>query len=373
MKFIEPDFKNCNLNISSTLAEFLGVRNDNATLKILKDELNKNYKNVVFICFDGLGMYPLEQNLEADSLLRENVKQVLTSTFPSTTTNATNSLMMNKLPLEHGWLGWSLYIEDVKRNVDIFLGTDSVTGERVEIKKPPMHPIDYYFDHANSEYKINSIFPPYVKVNNEMANNIYDTASEFFNIINSICEKKGKQFIYAYYPDPDYTMHDYGVKSFQAKCVIEEIAKGVEKLYKTTKDTLFIITADHGQVDIEGYVEFYKDEKLMSMLEINPFLDARTPAFKVKEGQANEFEEYFKKTYSEDFILFKTQELIDKGYFGDRGDKGFLLGDFIGIGTYTHKQGLFHEWATRYRGHHTSLTEEMLVPLILINNKTTQS
>ena len=31
-EFIKPDWNNCNINISSTLAEFLGVPNKNSTL-----------------------------------------------------------------------------------------------------------------------------------------------------------------------------------------------------------------------------------------------------------------------------------------------------------------------------------------------------
>lgn len=99
-KFIKPNWKKSNLNISATLASFLGAPNKNATLPILKKELEKGFKNVVFICFDGLGINPIEKNLNNNSLLKKNIKQVLTSTFPSTTTNATTSLICNKQPLE---------------------------------------------------------------------------------------------------------------------------------------------------------------------------------------------------------------------------------------------------------------------------------
>ena len=119
-KFIKPDWKHNILNISATLAEFLGAPNDNATLPLLKQKLAKGYKNIVYICFDGLGVYPLEHNLAESDFLRRHVAQVLTSTFPSTTTNATTSLCTNKLPLQHGWLGWSLHIPTIGRNVDIF-------------------------------------------------------------------------------------------------------------------------------------------------------------------------------------------------------------------------------------------------------------
>ena len=37
---------------------------------------------------------------------------------------------------------------------------------------------------------------------------------------------------------------------------------------KTTKNTLIVVSADHGQIDVEGYVEIYKDKEIMDMLEM---------------------------------------------------------------------------------------------------------
>ena len=71
-EFKYPDFSNSNLNISSTIAKYLGCENDKPTIKLLEDELNKGYKNIVFICYDGLGIHPINVNLEPDALLRKN-------------------------------------------------------------------------------------------------------------------------------------------------------------------------------------------------------------------------------------------------------------------------------------------------------------
>lgn len=54
----------------------------------------------------------------------------------------------------------------------------------------------------------------------------------------------------------------------------------------------------------------------MELLEIYPFLEARAPAFLVKKGREQEFEEYFPNRYGEDFVLFRSAELVEKGYFG---------------------------------------------------------
>lgn len=365
--FIKPDWSQSNLNISASLAKFLGAPNKNATLPILEKELTKGYKNIVFICFDGMGCYPIEKNLDEQSLLRRMVKQRLTSTFPSTTTNATTSLITNKLPLEHGWFGWTLHFDEIDKNIDIYLHTDSLNGERIEYNYPIADNADCYFDHANTEYNITPILPIYVQTKTAGKIVIQDE----FNLcqeIRNICNREGKQFIYAYLPEPDSTMHKFGVSSEEAREKFISINNEIEKLYRDLTDTLIIITADHGQIDVKDYVEFYKDKELNDMLECMPYLDARTPAFLVKKGREKEFESKFREKYSEDFKLYKSEDLIKEGYLGDRGEYGYLLGDYIAIGTYTHKQFISFENQERFKGHHTSLTEEMEVPLIMLQS-----
>lgn len=365
--FIKPNWEQSNLNISATFAEFLGAPNTNKTLPILKNELAKGYKNIVFICLDGMGINPIKINLEENSFLRRNIKQVLTSTFPSTTTNATTSLACNKQPLEHGWFGWCLHFDEINRNLDIYLHADSQTGEKIDYKYPISDNSCCYFDNINSDYEINPILPIYVQTKSEDKKIVIQNEVEMCDAIRKVCSKSGKQFVYAYLSEPDATMHDFGVTSFEAKQKIENINNEIEKLYGDLKNTLIVITADHGQIDVEDYVEFYKDKELNEMLACTPFLDARTPAFIVKKGREKEFEDLFESRYGQDFKLFKSSDLINQGYFGNKGNFGYLLGDYIAIGTFTHKQFIFHENMSRFKGHHTSLTEEMEVPLIIIS------
>ena len=372
-KFNYPNFKHSNINISATLAEFLGAPNNNATLPIIKSELAKGYKNIVFICFDGMGMHPLMQNLNKSDYLLTNVVDVLTSTFPSTTTCATTSLTTNRLPLEHGWFGWSMHFDKIKRNIFIFLNTDAETGEAVDVTDGyPLAKFPCYFDEAtNTEYNINTIFPPFVKVAHPERNVEWNfDMGKFFDDIKEICAKDGKQFVYAYNTEPDHSMHEYGVTCPHTKAILQDISQRLQQLVSQTPNTLFIVTADHGQIDIEGDVNLYEDAKLYDMLQTLPYMEPRAVAFKVKPNIKAEFTQYFTAKYGDDFELHESKELIEKGFFGDVGDKAHLLGDYIAIGTYTHKQALFvppDDFI--FKGHHTSLTEEMLVPLILIGNK----
>ena len=369
-KLIKPDWKNSILNISATLAEFLGAPNENATLQVLKDELAKGYKNVVYMCFDGMGINPLEINLDKNDFLRKHIVKTLTSTFPSTTTNATTSLATNKLPLEHGWFGWSLHFDELGRNVDVYLRRDSQTGEEIDFKYPMIDDGDCYFYHATrTDYEINTVFPKYISCKQEY-NHVIQGWDDIFDVVKDICAKPNKQFVYAYCPEPDHSMHENGVTNPDTQQMIQSISDQLQKLCSETADTLFIVSADHGQVDVEGYIDIREDEELNSMLECPLYLDSRSPAFKVKRGKKSKFTKLFKERYGEDFVLFKTSDLIKRGYFGDRGEYGYLLGDFVASGTYTNKMFLPPKFEVDYKkGHHTALTKEMLVPLIMFNNK----
>ena len=368
-KLIKPDWKNSILNISATLAEFLGAPNENATLQVLKDELAKGYKNVVYMCFDGMGINPLEINLPSNDFLRKNIVKTLTSTFPSTTTNATTSLATNKLPLEHGWFGWSLHLDEIGRNVDVYTRKDSQTGEQIDYVYPMIDDGDCYFYHATrTDYEISTVFPKYISCKTELNHEIYGL-EDIFDTVRNVCNKPNKQFVYAYCPEPDHFMHEFGVTNPETQQMIQLISENLQKLRDETKDTLFIVSADHGQIDVEGYLDIREDEELNALLEYPLYLDSRSPAFKVKRGKKGQFAKLFKEHYGQDFVLFKTSDLIKRGYFGDRGSYGYMLGDFVASGTYTNKMFIMPKAEVDYKkGHHTALTKEMLVPLILFSS-----
>lgn len=370
MGLIKPDFKNNIVNISATIAEFLGCPNDKPILPKLAKQLKKGYKNVVFLILDGMGINPINKNLSDNSFLKKNIKQVVTSVFPSTTTNATTSFWTNKYPMEHGWFGWSLYFEELKRAVSIFLDEDTYTGESIGdgyVEKAL--PTEPYFRKAKPDYKVSIVVPEFC-YNEEENRYVFENYREMLAHIEKICGNEGKQFIYTYCPEPDFTMHRYGVSSEEANRVINGLNDGIKELYAKLEDTLFIITADHGQIDVGGYVEIYKDEELISMLEWPMFLEPRATAFKVKKNSHKNFVEAFNEKYGNDFELFEVGYLIKNNYFGGNlvNRHANLLGDYIAV-CKTDKLFKLSELSHDYKGHHTSLTEEMEVPLIIVGKK----
>lgn len=366
MKLIWPDLNNSILNISASFTKFFGKESEYKSLGVLDEKLAKGKKNVVFLILDGCGINPININLSEGAFLRKHIIKTVTSVFPSTTTNATTTYRTALPPIKHGWFGWSVYFEELGKAIDIYLNKDSYTGEPIDKDYVcSVLPTKSFYADTKSEYEVNKIVPTFF--NDEVKENhfVFDGLEEMFSQIKNVCDKEGKQFVYAYCPEPDSTMHDNGVTSSKTKKLFEYLDSKIEWLAKECKDTLFVISADHGQVDIDGYVEMYKDKHLLSLMEWPFFLETRAIGFKIKEGKKEEFERYFNLTYGGDFTLFKTQELLQEGYFGGRGEYEKMLGDYIGV-CHTHKQALFKEDSPRFKGHHTSLTEEMEVPLIIV-------
>lgn len=367
MRLIKPNYKKSILNVSATLADFLGKENDKPKLKILQDELKKGYKNVVYMCLDGFGMYPLKKHLGKNDFLRKNIEMTITSTCLPTTTVATTTLQTPLYPMEHGYFGWSMYFKELGKNVDIYIGKDSVNHEPVDMSKIE----DYlyfepYYYKTSSEYETNSVLPYKVKFNE--INHNFKNFDEFFNILNDICKRKTKQFVYAYNEEPDHTMHERGVSSLEADKIIKDLNVRIEKFIKENPDTLLIITPDHGHIDVSGYIEMYKDKALYDTLETRPYLEPRITAYKLKDGQEEKFLKEIKK-YGKDLKVYKTEDFVKKGYLGPRTEKIKMLGDYITV-MKNDKIILINEDSPRFKGHHAGLgKKDLILPLIIVENK----
>lgn len=367
MKLIKPNYKKSILNVAATLADFLGKENDKPKLKILQNELKKGYKNVVYMCLDGFGMYPIMCNLNKSDFLRKNIKQEITSTCLATTTAATTTLQTAKYPMEHGYFGWSMYFKKLKKNVDVYLGADSLKHEPVDMSKISDYlNFEPYYQFIDSEYRPNCVVP-YLPTGGIVTQ--FKTFDEFFKTLNKICKRKTKQFVYAYNEDPDHTMHDFGVNSKEAYDVINDLNKRIEKFMENNPDTLLIITPDHGHLDIKEYIEMYKDKALYKTLETRPYLEPRLTAYKLKNGKEKEFLKEIKK-YKKDLKLYKTKDFVKQGYLGPETEKIEMLGDYITVMNNDYKMLLINEDSYRFKGNHAGLSKkEMILPLIIVGNK----
>ncbi|OJF76557.1 MAG: hypothetical protein BKP49_06165 [Treponema sp. CETP13] len=391
-KAIFPDYTNSLVNVSNSIIKHYGLTPYHKTLPELDLVLKKNYRNVVFMFFDAMGIYNLEMCLPPNSFLRSHVYKQITSVYPPTTVAATTALYSGLEPCESGWLGWTQYFSEVDKNDTVFLNTDD-DGNKIS---------NYPDESKMSIAQKYCPFKPVVQQINEQCKNCnnkldtrveahavspfgdvpYSNFDELFTTIETYCSKPGRHYLECYNNQPDFTMHEKGVDSKEVKLLIEKIDKSVEKMCKTINernpgDTVFIICADHGHINSEVSVITDYPE-IMACLKRLPSLESRTPTFFVKDGMHKEFCELFKHEFGNDFILLTKQEVLDKHIFGNGGNEALLkkqftdkknYEDFIGdyVAFATGNRTLFNSKKSILKGVHAGFTrEEIMIPLIIV-------
>ncbi len=364
-----PEYDRSILSLSASVLKHFGVTDClHKTLPEFDELLGNGYRNIVIMLFDGLGVSAIEEHLDENDFLRRHFVCPVSSVYPSTTVAATTSITSGLSPLESAWLGWDLYFEEIEKTVAVFRNTQQETSEAAAD-----------FNVANRFIPVKSIFEKIEEVNGKGSAYCVSPFSRFHSkSVKNICKtvkrlskKRKKKYIYTYWYQPDKAMHDFGVGSSEAREQILEINREVERLCKKLKNTLVIITADHGLIDGKNlYLEDYG--YLSSMLERLPSVEPRALSLFVKEGKKEEFRKEFYRIFGDSFILFTKEEALSEGLFG----KGVLhrktddfIGDFFAVAT--GNKSLFIKREERiFKGVHAGLTaEEMTVPFIAVNKK----
>ena len=187
------------------------------------------------------------------------------------------------------------------------------------------------------------------------------------NKIIEECNKDGKKYIYAYYEDPDATMHMTGTNSNDTINVFKMIDESTRELSEKLNDALLIVTADHGHINSKSFtLTNYPDflDTLSSDFSIEP----RFCSFTVKKDKETEFLELFNKYFKDYFILKTKEEIINENWFGVGSEhKEFRnsLGDYIALAI-SDRHFLSDSSKEFMISHHAGITEdEMRIPLVL--------
>lgn len=364
------DYNNSIVSLTNSILKYFELEPFHKTLSDLDKILDsKKYKNVVLFVCDGMGSNNLDNILNENSFLRKNKIKDITSVFPPTTTSATTSLLTGKMPTEHNWYGWDIYFKDKDETISLFLNK---TKEKNELPKLNVLDRNYMkyesiIDLINNKTKNKSYYAyPFYKEN--PCKNLDEVIEE----IKKQVIKPNKKFIYAYIESPDKEMHHFGISSNGVKEQVSIINQKIESLSKELKDTLIIITADHGQVDTKTIILKSDLPDIYNMLERTTSLEARCCGIKLKENESHDkFKDLFNKYLTDDFICLTPDEVINSKLFGEN-DNNYLrdtIGDYLLIGIQD-KAINYDEDSPIFIGNHAGLTkEELLVPLITIDCK----
>lgn len=381
-----PDYTRCPINIISSIRKYYKTASEYPTLPKLDAELEKKYRNVVLIVLDGLGTDMLERNLSASNFLRRRLADNLTSVFPSTTAAAMTSYYTGVSPNQHGWLGWSLYFKEFCRTIDVFPNVDSYTKVAVSKVNAAEFVMPYetiYADIAESivgDMAVYTVTPGDITIRGKGKISRYaDNFEQVCDAVKAICSENRNSFTYVQWSSPDDTAHREGCYGEKTAAKLAAISVQIEKLAAKLTDTLIIISADHGMIDIAEDIQINHIPQIADCLVVPPFVESRAAACYVKHDRRTDFERACHTYLGNDFILLPRSEIIAKGLLGG-GEPHPKTLDFIAdymlcaIGNVGIRyQTLNAKPKTQHSANHGGLTdEEMIIPLIIIPTKRTK-
>jgi len=368
MEIRHPDYRNSILNVTNSILKHYGAEAAYATLPELDAALEKGYRHVFLVLLDGFGVN-LFKFLEENSGMKRDFKKEITSVFPPTTVAATNAVMSGLPPYVTGYIGWTQYFKNEDANVIVFYNQDFYDFE----KKLEEKLSEKYLKYESIYEKIRKASPDVETF--ELFPNFrpdgYPTFGSQVDRAIEIARRPNRTFAYVYWSEPDATEHKHGVEVLETAAMVRELNREYERLTNSLGgDSLVVLIADHGQVDVEE-IFVLDDEELMACLVRKPSIEPRACNFFVKKEKKEEFVSLFRRKYGDKFLLYSKERLYQEELLGT-GKKHPLLDDFLGdflaisVGPY-----IFNMVGVKtYKGHHAGLTrDEMLVPLIIHGKK----
>ena len=364
-----PNYDRSILSIASSVLNHFGVKDcQHKTLPEFDKLLESGYKNIIVMLFDGLGVSAINEHLTEYDFLRKHFVCPISSVYPSTTVAATTAIESGYSPTETAWLGWDLYFEEIGENVAVFRNALQRNGEpaaefNVAQKYIPYKRIFDRIEEINGKGSATYVSP--------FSKHHIKSVRDICRTVRRLSRKRKNKYIYTYWYQPDKAMHAYGVKSEKVHEQIVMINREVEKLCKKLKNSLIIVTADHGHIDgVNEYLEDYP--KLSSMLKVPPSVEPRALSFFVKDGMQEEFKNEFNKHFGDDFRLMTKEEVFNENIlgFGEIHPKTKdFIGDFFAVAT-GEKSIFIEREEFEFVGAHAGLTEEeMTVPFIAIEKE----
>jgi hypothetical protein len=350
---------------------------------------------VVMVLVDALG-YQRFQSLLAepgsawDWLQRRGLLAPLTSVFPSTTTAALTSLSTGLPPGRHGMLGYEMWLKEFGVTANMIqlqpmaAGRETGSLPEVGLDQDNFTRSPILAQHLAAQgVDVHAFLPAFIVGSGltrmslgRVTRHPFHTPSDLWPGLRQLLEATpgARQLVWAYWPMVDTLSHQYGPS---AEAVDREARSFGEMLRQAFLEplpasaragTLFVLLADHGQVDtppaasfnLQGYPEF------VDLLHILPTGENRAAYLHCRPGQVEAARTFIEQRWPDEFVVLAQETVMRSGLLGNALDDrtASRLGELLVLA----RNSAYLWWAAdedRMRGRHGSLTrDEMLVPFL---------
>jgi len=353
-------------------------------------------KKVVVFLLDSLGFSNLQRicacSPYAAQLVEKAVCWKLSTVFPSTTTAALTSFFTGRYPCEHGMLGYILFLKKFSSYVNMIdfsppgLPRDILLGTGLNPTR--FLPVPTLFEILGKKgVKCWSVTSNLFKQSGlslmhhkgSAIRGYSDMTEMAFCVQRLLQREKGPLFVTVYWGLLDSLAHHYGPDS-------EEFAKEGELLFRLfhevlfsnkeipqPEDTLFFITADHGQIATSWKDEswfVYQDPLISEHLEGLPSGEPRAVYLSPRDAEA--FQRDFSAQVGNRFRWLSRTQALQHGLFGAAESASPLFFErvppLVGLAKGNYSFNFKYSGNERsLKGKHGSVTTgELEIPLLMI-------
>lgn len=401
-EFVVPHYGGLSIvNVPASIVRVFGGEFGTPPLEAaLIGPFERGVKRVVFVVVDALGYRRFLDALNANpqngfhTLLRHDAHLApLTSVFPSTTTAALTALWSGYSPAEHGFLGYQLFLRDYDLRANM-IGFTPVATQKLgaeQLLAAGMEPEDFLAVPSLPQTLAHSGVPVYgfveqpfvksalsrVQIRGIRENVGFVTSSDLWVTLRLHLEGRVNEraLFAAYWSAVDNIAHTYGPSSETVLAEVDNLAYSFEREFLSLlspaarEGTLFLLTADHGQMDTppKNAVRLRDHPELRDRLVMGLTGEARAAYLYCRNGQVTAVRDYIETRLGDKFCVLDSRAALEAGLFG-RGriapETPHRIGDLIAIA-----RGPDILWdrpdPPLERGRHGGLLpEEMLVPFI---------
>ena len=396
--FVRPAYDGYSLaNVANTVMKHFGVAHPGAPLAddVVGDGL-KGAKKVVVLLVDAMGYCSLSEQMKAERSLpfnqmaRKGRLSPITSVFPSTTAVCTSSFYTGLSPVEHGIMGYRMFIKErgvIGNMIGLTHEGDPRPNLLIDGNDGPGRLLGVPTAHKRLRAKG---VDAYCLIRNEISSSglsqMLFQGAEIMPVVTSAdlmvqirkllqTDPQKPAVIWAYWGQVDRMQHVYGTRSDEMRAEVRSVAFSLQeevlKHQMGTRASLMVM-ADHGHVEVgaQDIVSLARMQQGMDMMALPLTGTGRTGYFHARSEKKKSLLRYLQKRLSGRALVCDAREAVGDGLWGDgpvRAEVDHRVGDVLAMPFDT--KTLFYPYretshpSDLYGGRHGGLHEdEMLVP-----------
>lgn len=372
------------LNLVASIIQARGGSAEHPPLTLLPEGELARVTNLILVVIDGLGDRWLARRSPGGLLSRHRLGAI-TSVFPSTTAAAITTYLTGDAPLRHGLTGWHTWMGELGCVMTVLPGTPRFGGVpyraagvdtarlfgrralfgRILTRSWVLTP-----EHiARSDFNLAHTGTAQVLG--------YDGLGALIRQAARLLRRhREPKYVYAYWPELDSIGHRQGMESEAAAAHLAILETALEELLERIAgtDSLVLVCADHGQVDLgpDDLIDLADHPGLADCLALPLCGEGRAAFAYLRCGREAAFLDYCATHLAGLVEVWPSRLLRDLGFFGlGAAHPRFAerIGDYclLPAGNRVIRQWLPFEEHHDLIGQHGGLSDsEMLVPVCLL-------